>query len=64
MIFIDEGADTGPIIFQKEVDIVEGETADSLKEKVQKVEQELLINGIKLYSEGKIKVEGKKVVIG
>lgn len=63
LIFIDEGADTGPIILQKEVDVVEGETVDSLKEKVQKAEQEIIIKGIELFRDGKLKVEGRIVHI-
>ncbi|MBN2423160.1 phosphoribosylglycinamide formyltransferase [Candidatus Woesearchaeota archaeon] len=63
LIFIDEGADTGPIILQKTVPIESNETVDSLKEKVQKAEQDILIEGIKLYFDGKIKVEGNKVKI-
>src|SRR3989344_5724822 len=61
--FVDEGADTGPIIMQKEVRIDEDETADSLKEKVQKAEQEIILKAIELYDKGKIKVEGERVVI-
>ena len=36
--FVDEGADTGPIILQKKCVIESDETVDSLKEKVQKLE--------------------------
>ncbi len=61
--FVDEGADTGPIIMQKEVKIEINETVDSLKEKVQKAEQEIIIKSIDLYSKGKIKVENSKVMI-
>ena len=61
--FVDEGADTGPIILQKEVKIEKGETADSLKEKVQKAEQEIIVKAVDLFSKGKIKVEGRKVKI-
>ena len=53
--FVDEGADTGPIIMQKEVKIEKGETADTLKEKVQKAEQEVLLKAIDLFEKGKIK---------
>jgi len=63
LIFIDEGADTGPIILQKEVKVEEGETVDSLKEKVQKAEQEIIIKSIELFRDGKIKVQGHKVTI-
>lgn len=61
--FVDEGADTGPIILQKAVEIKENETVDSLKEKVQKSEQEIILKAIKLFVRGKLKVEGKKVQI-
>ena len=61
--FVDEGADTGPIILQKEVPIAENETIDSLKEKVQMAEQEIILKAIDLFDKGKIKIEGKKVII-
>ncbi len=63
LIFIDEGADTGPIISQKEVEVEENDTPETLKEKVQKAEQEVLMEGIRLFAEGKIKVSGKRVEI-
>lgn len=62
--FVDEGTDTGPIIFQKEVEIKKKETVESIKEKVQKAEQEIILKAINLYSKGKIKVINKKVIIG
>ncbi len=62
--FVDEGADTGPIIMQKKVKIEKNDTIDSLKEKVQKAEQEIIVKAIGLFENGKISVEGKKVIIG
>jgi len=61
--FVDEGADTGLIILQKQVKIEKNETADSLKKKVQKAEQEIIVKAVDLYSKGKIKVKGNKVLI-
>lgn len=61
--FVDEGTDTGPIILQKEVRIDKDETIDSLKEKVQKAEQKIIVNAINLFDRGKIKVYGGKVRI-
>lgn len=61
--FIDEGADTGPIILQSPVIIKEGETVDSLKEKVQEEEKKLFIKAIKLFANNKIKINGRKVKI-
>ena len=63
LIFIDEGADTGPVVLQKAVDVVEGETVDSLKDKVQEAEKEIIIKGIELFRDGKIKVKGRIVHI-
>lgn len=61
--FATEELDNGPIIIQKVVRIAEDETKDTLKEKVQKSEQEAIIEGIELYRDGKITVEGRKVLI-
>jgi formyltetrahydrofolate-dependent phosphoribosylglycinamide formyltransferase len=52
--FVDEGADTGPMILQKEVVISEDETIESLKNKVQRAEQEVILQGIELFKQGKI----------
>ena len=59
--FVDEGADTGPIIAQKAVMVAEGETGESLKHKVQQAEQEIILRAIRLFAAGKLKVEGRRV---
>ncbi|HDO20900.1 MAG: phosphoribosylglycinamide formyltransferase [archaeon GB-1845-036] len=61
--FVDEGVDTGPIILQKPVYVEEEDTPETLKAKVQKAEQEIIIEAIKLYQEGRLKVEGRRVRI-
>jgi phosphoribosylglycinamide formyltransferase-1 len=61
--FITEEADAGPIIGQKVVDIAPDETVDSLKNKVQAKEQELICEAVQLFAEGEIKVEEGKVII-
>ena len=61
--FVDEGEDTGPIILQKKCSIEPDETVDSLKEKVQKLEGEGLVEAIELFRDNKLRVEGKKVSI-
>lgn len=52
LIYIDEGADTGPIIDQGVVRIDKDETIDSLKEKVQRVEGELLVKALANFRDG------------
>ena len=61
--FVDEKADTGPIIIQKKCAVEVGETVDTLKAKVQKLEGEAFIDAIKLFAAGKLRVEGDNVVI-
>lgn len=50
--FVDEGTDTGPIFIQRELAINPGETPESLKARVQKLEQEVIIEGIQGYRDG------------
>jgi len=47
---VTENVDSGPIVAQRVVEIEKGETADSLKQKVQKAEQELLIQAIESFA--------------
>ena len=61
--FISERADDGPIIIQKRCRIDPDETIETLKEKVQKLEGKGFVEAIKLFAEGRIKVEGGKVII-
>ena len=46
---------------QKKVRVLADDNADTLKERVQKAEQEVLVKAIKLFSKGKISVSGGKV---
>jgi phosphoribosylglycinamide formyltransferase 1 len=39
--FVDEGMDTGPIIEQREVELSEGETKETLQEKIHTIEHQL-----------------------
>ncbi len=61
--FVDEGTDTGPIILQKSVKVGNDDTPQTLKEKVQKAEQEIIVKGIELFQNGQLKVKDGKVEI-
>ncbi len=61
LFFVTGEPDSGPIIAQKAVSLAESETVDSLKEKVQKEEQEVILQGIELFQQGRLKVEGNRV---
>ena len=61
--FVDEGADTGPIILQKSVEVSKEDTANSLQQKVLRLEHEMLPLAVKLYCDNKIQVIGRRVYI-
>ena len=60
--FVDEGMDTGPIIIQKCVTVLEGDTADDLASRILEQEHIIYPEAVKLFVEGKLKVEGRIVV--
>lgn len=61
--FVDEGVDSGPIILQQSVEIVETDTADSLAEKILPHEHRLLVNAVDLFCNERIRIEGRRVYI-
>jgi phosphoribosylglycinamide formyltransferase-1 len=61
--FVDEGADTGPIIMQKVIEIENEDTSDTLKQKVQAAEMEAYPEAIQLFADGKLKIEGTRVKV-
>lgn len=60
---VDEEYDHGQIILQRSVPVAEGETPESLAERVLAIEHELYPEAIKLFAEGKVKVDGQHVTI-
>ncbi|MCK5836620.1 MAG: phosphoribosylglycinamide formyltransferase [Desulfobacula sp.] len=61
--FVDEGVDSGPIIAQSVVVVEETDTEETLESKIHKNEHELYPEAIRLFAEGRLRVEGKKVKI-
>ena len=61
--FVDEGADTGPIIMQKSVEVKVDDTPQSLSERVLAVEHEILKESVKLYCDNKLTVNGRGVIV-
>ena len=61
--FVDEGEDTGPIIIQKALPIHQGETEDSLAERIILWEHKVYPLVIRLFSEGRLSIEGRTVLI-
>lgn len=61
--FVDEGTDSGPIILQKVVPVLSYDTAKILQKRVLLEEHNALPEAIKLISENRVTVEGRKVII-
>lgn len=59
--FVDEGMDTGPIILQSCVPVLGNDTEDSLSERILEQEHKIYPQAVKLFIEGKLKVEGRIV---
>jgi phosphoribosylglycinamide formyltransferase 1 len=51
---VDEGVDTGPIVLQEAVEIREGDTAETLHARIQRVEHRLLPEAVRLFLKGKL----------
>jgi phosphoribosylglycinamide formyltransferase-1 len=61
--FVDEGMDTGPIIIQAVVPVLDNDTEDSLSERILKQEHKIYSRAIHLYAEGRLKIEGRRVLV-
>ena len=61
--FVDEGADTGPIIMQKTVEVKQDDDIKKLAKRVLEVEHEILTKSISMFCESKLTVNGRRVYI-
>ena len=61
--FVDCGTDTGPIIIQAAVPVLEGDTEQTLAARIQKDEHRIYPEAIKMFAEGKLNVNGRTVCV-
>lgn len=61
--FVDEGMDTGPVIIQAVVPVYDDDTEDTLSERILRQEHRIFPYAIKLFSEGRLRVEGRRVIV-
>ncbi|WP_188397367.1 phosphoribosylglycinamide formyltransferase [Sporomusa sp. GT1] len=61
--FVDEGMDTGPIILQEAVPVMEDDTEETLSERILHAEHILYPRALALYCEGRLCMEGRRVYI-
>ena len=60
--FVDEDLDNGPIILQRCVEVRDDDTEESLLERVHKEEHKIYPEAVKLFAEGKLKINARKVI--
>ncbi len=61
--FVDEGLDSGPIVQQAVVPVLDGDTAETLAARILKEEHRIYSEGIALVLSGNWRIEGRRVVV-
>jgi phosphoribosylglycinamide formyltransferase 1 len=61
--FVDEGVDTGPIVLQAAVPVLDEDTDTSLSARILAEEHRLYPEAIRLYAEGRLEVSGRRVSV-
>ena len=62
--FVDNQYDHGPVILQQTVDVHDDDTTDTLAKRIFQAECEVYAKAIGLYAQGKLRVEGRRVLGG
>jgi formyltetrahydrofolate-dependent phosphoribosylglycinamide formyltransferase len=60
---VDEEYDRGPIVLQESIPVLEGDTPESLADRVQALERKLYPQAIQLFAEGRLQIEKGRVRI-
>ena len=61
--FVDEGLDSGPIIAQKHVPVLDDDTSETLSDRILEQEHILYPYCVQLFSENRISVQGRRVTV-
>jgi len=59
--FADEGVDTGPVIIQAVIPVLDNDTEDTLQKRILHEEHRIYPRAIQLYAEGRLEVVGRTV---
>jgi len=61
--FVDEGVDSGPIILQAVVPVLDDDNEESLRQRILHQEHIVYPQAIQLFAQGRLKIEGRRVRI-
>lgn len=61
--YVDAGMDSGPIVMQSAVPVLEGDTAETLSDRILEKEHSIYPEAVRLHCGGLLKIEGRNVRI-
>jgi phosphoribosylglycinamide formyltransferase-1 len=61
--FVDDGLDSGPVIAQEGVPVLDDDTPDTLLERIHRTERRLLLQAIGWLAAGRVRLDGRKVTV-
>lgn len=61
--FMDEHMDRGPIILQAAVKVMPDDDREKLKDRILKVEHQILPRTVDLFAQGRLEIQGRRVII-
>jgi phosphoribosylglycinamide formyltransferase-1 len=61
--FVDQGVDSGPIIIQGAVPVLDGDDPDELAGRILNVEHRILPQAVRWLAQGRLEVSGRKVIL-
>jgi phosphoribosylglycinamide formyltransferase-1 len=61
--FVDQGTDSGPVLIQAAVPVLDGDTEESLAARILAQEHRIYPRAIQLIAEGRVQVDGRRVRI-
>ena len=61
--FVDEGVDTGPIIVQRVVPVLDDDTVESLSDRILLEEHQAYPEAVRLWAEGRLRIDGRRVFV-
>jgi phosphoribosylglycinamide formyltransferase-1 len=61
--FVDEGMDSGPIVLQATVAVEPDDTEETLSARILVQEHRLYPEAIRLFAEGRLRIEGRRVIV-
>lgn len=60
--FVDEGLDSGPIVLQEAVGVLDADSPDTLAARILEAEHRIYPRAVRLVLEGRYRIEGRRVV--